>query len=316
LLSLLHNMSLASSFTYSECFSLAALSRTPERLKLRGVGDPELLLLVRLLSGAIKVEHVGSSKSFHQKENYFSSDFKNFSQRWNKFFPQLIGEDYTSENFAHYIENTKFQNRSFYKNILSELSYYFHYQNKKNHTSSFVFLYRALEHVSYAFPLIYASRTVDFTRSYKFLKELMNGDKNAGELGFFKRFIEAVYSDDAIKESSIDFPIHLETETEQKKAFNLLRSLCKDNMIAESTENPRLLSVKYVEVGSFIVTIRNRFFHNMNGGASNIEMSKVTDVDELFSLVNKKFLYWLSTLLLAVISHNANEFENIKRIVT
>lgn len=298
-------------FRYSECFPSKVLSRLPERLKVSGA-DPELLLIIRLLSGTLKVEHIDSSKSFYQKENYFSSDFKGYGQRWEVKFPQLIAENYTSEDLAKYIDSHRLKNKTFYKSILSELSYYFYYQNKNIHSSSFVYLYRALEHVSYAFPMIYASKTDDFGKTFKFLKELMSGDKNAGELGFFKSFVKTMYSDDAIYESSVDFPILLSTESEQNTTFHILKELCSGEMIAESTDSPRLLSIKYIEVGSFIITIRNRFFHYMNGGAKNIETSKINNIDNLFLIVNKKCLYWLATVFLAVISHNAIEFEKIR----
>lgn len=309
-------MSSQNPFLYSECFSDRTLERIPNSLKIRGSGDSELLVIIRLLSGAVKLEHVSSSKCFFQKENYFSSDFKGYSQSWDNKLPKLIAEGYTSEHLANYISSTRLQNKTFYRNILSELSYYFYYQKKGIHSSSFIFLYRTLEHISYAFPLIYASKTDDFSKTFNFLKNLMAGDKNSGELGFFKNFIKTVYSDDAIYESSVDFPILLDTESEQRKIFHLLKDMCKEDMTADSTDSPRLLSIKYIEVGSFIITIRNRFFHYMNGGAKNIETSKIADIDILFSLINKKCLYWLSTILLAVITHSAIEFDNVRSRTT
>lgn len=303
-------------FEYSECFTNRTLSRIPDELKIKGNNDANVLLIIRLLSGAIKVKHVSTSKSFSQKENYFSSDFIGYANNWDKRLPELIAENYSAVQFADYLDSTKFKNKAFYKNILSELSYFFLYQSKEIHSSAFVFLYRALEHVSYAFPLIYASKTDDFSKTFNFLRELMSGDKNAGELGFFKSFLKTVYLDDPIYESSVDFPILLETESEQKEVFNILKDLCKEGMLAASTESPRVLSIKYTEVGSFIITIRNRFFHYMNGGAKNIESSSISDVDTLFSLVNKKCLYWFATVLLAVVSHNAIEFENTKARIT
>ena len=299
-------------FKYSETLGTPALRRLPERLHIKGAGDPELLLIVRLLSGAARFEHIKSDKTIKQNENYFSEDLKGYGQRWDTKFPKLVAENYTSSLFSEFIESTRFQNKSFYKNILAELSYYFYYQAKGGHATAFVFLYRALEHISYAFPLIYASKTDDFSKTFRFLQELMSGDKKSGELGFFKSFIRTGYKDDPIFESSVDFPITLETESEQKKTFNILKELCKGNMIADATEKPRILSVHYVEIGSFIIELRNRFFHYMNGSAKNIETSNISDVDILFSLVNKKFLYWLSTVFLAVFSHAALDFESIR----
>ncbi|HAV2137867.1 hypothetical protein I5L38_22745 [Serratia marcescens] len=298
-------------FKYTECFVGRTIENLPGRLHISG-GDPEVLLIIRLLSGAIKVEHISSSKSFYQNENYFSADFKGFGQQWGKRLPLLIAENYTANNLADFIDANKIINKSFYKNILSELSYYFYYQKKGVHSSAFVYLYRALEHVSYAFPMIYASKTDDFRKTFGFLKELMSGDKKSGELGFFKSFIKAVYEDDPIYESSVDFPMALTTESEQRLVFNTLNELCGGDMLAEATESPRLLSIKYVEVGSFIITIRNRFFHYMNGGAKNIETSRINDIDVLFSIVNKRCLYWLATVFLAIISHCAVEFETLK----
>ncbi|HTF96686.1 MAG TPA: hypothetical protein VL995_11180 [Cellvibrio sp.] len=299
-------------FKYSECFTNKTLARIPEKLKIKGTNDPNVLLLIRLLSGSLKVEHVSTSKTFHQKENFFSADFEGYAQNWYKRFPELIAENYSAEQFAEYLDSTKLNNRSFYKNILSEISYFFLYQSKGINSSAFVFLYRALEHVSYAFPLIYAAKTDDFSKTFSFLKDLMNGDKSAGELGFFKSFLKTVYKGDPIYESSVDFPMLLATENEQKEIFNLLKDLCKGDMIADATDNPRVLAIRYTEVGSFIITIRNRFFHYMNGGSKNIESSNISDVDILFSLINKKCLYWFSTVLLAVVTHNALEFESIK----
>lgn len=305
-------MSVPFPFEYSECFPQRTLDRMPEKLKIKGRNDPELLLIVRLLSGAIKLEHKSTSKKIFQKENYFSSSLNGYSQYWDKRFPEMVAEDYTAEQLSFFIDSSRLKNRKFYKNILSELSYYFYYQAKGVHASAFVFLYRALEHVSYAFPLVYVSKTDDFSKTYGFLKELMGGDKDTGELGFFKSFVKTVYKDDSICESSLDFQMLLDTESEQRKMYNLLESLCKGSMVDESTDKPRVLSIKYLEVGSFLIAIRNRFFHFMNGGAKNIESSSIEDIDVLFSLVNKKFLYWLSTVFLAVISHNALEFESIK----
>ena len=299
-------------FKYSESFPDRTLARIPEKLKINGRSDSKLLLILRLLSGSIILEHKSSSEKITQKSNYFSADLKAYSQYWDSKFPKLIAEEYTAQQLSTFLESTNPTNRKFYNNILSELSYFFYYQNKGVHSTAFVFLYRALEHVSYAFPLIYVSKANGFSKTYRFLKDLMSGDKSAGELGFFKSFIKTIYESDSIYESSVDFHMLLETESEQSKMFNLLESLCKENMIADSTDKPRILSIKYPEVGSLLITIRNRFFHFMNGGARNIESSTIGDIDLLFSLVNNNFLYWLSTILLAVVSHNALDFESTK----
>ena len=56
-------------FKYSETLGTPALRRLPERLHIKGAGDPELLLIVRLLSGAARFEHIKSDKTIKQNEN-------------------------------------------------------------------------------------------------------------------------------------------------------------------------------------------------------------------------------------------------------
>lgn len=302
------------SFIFKESFSETTSNRLPERLKISGRNDPEILLIVRLLSGALDLEHKYSGDLIKQRENFFSSDMKGYSQHWAKKLPNLISENYKSNNLAEYVEFTRLKNKKFYKNILLEFCNFFLYTKRGAHTSAFIYLYRTLENISYSFPLIYVSKTDDFLKTFNFLKDLMRENKESGELGFFKSFIKTLYKDEAIGESSVDFNISVTDSDIQERFFLLLKGLCTANMISEATEPPRVLSISYTEVGSFIITIRNRFFHYMNGGAKNIDSEEVVDSDLLFSLINKQCMYWLATVFLGVLSHNINEFEKINTV--
>lgn len=304
-------MYITSLFSYEENFKPSLVEKLPDKLKVSD-NSSELLLLIRLLSGAIKFVHLHSGKAVLQKCNYFSSDMEGYAQYWQKKFPALIGDDYTAVDLAEYVGAVRFKNRRFYKEILAELTNYFLHESRGSHTASFVYLYRVLEKISYAFPLVYVSKSDDFLNTYGYLKDLMSDAKSAGELGFFKKFVKVLYSDDPLGESSVDFSIVVDEEHKQLQLFDLLRSLCAQSMIAESTDSPRLLSIKFTEVGSFIVTIRNKFFHYMNGGASNIDSGSMIDSDLFFSLINRRCMYWLSTVFLGILSQNIDDFERNK----
>lgn len=294
-------------FDYIDSFSEPTQRSMPEILRISGENDPEILLILRLLSGAIKFKHKKYSSVITQKENYFSSDFRGYSSKWSNKFPKLIYDECDSNYLAEYIEKTKFKNRGFYKGFLCELSNFYYYKNNGSHTTAFLYLYRALEYISYAFPLIYVSKTDDFFKTFSYLKDLMRESKESGEIGFFKVFINKLYDGDAIKDSSIDFLMALDTVDEQLQIFNILHNNCKADMIGDSTDSPRTLSINYTEVGSFIITIRNRFFHYKNGETKNIDSYEIIDSDILFSLINKQCMYWLATVFLGVLSHNIQE---------
>lgn len=62
-------------------------------------------------------------------------------------------------------------------------------------------------------------------------------------------------------------------------------------------------------MGSFIITLRNRFFHNLNGGAKNIESNNIVDSDELFSFINPMAMHWIAMVFLQVTSYSLSEFQ-------
>ncbi|MBV7439591.1 hypothetical protein [Aeromonas sp. sif2416] len=296
-------------FSYSEYLSESTLQKLPEELKVSAGNASEALIILRLLSGSIKINHIKSQCNFIQNDNYFISNLKGYGQHWKKQFPKLVDDEYSAEQLASYIKSNRYKNRTFYKNILSEISYFFYYQRNGNHSIAFIFLYRLLENISYAFPLTYVSKTDDFKRTYTFLKDIMNGNKDSEELGFFKSFVTKLFYNTPMIESSIDLVISVDTEEEQEHIYSLLKDLCTANMLSERSVEPRMLSIKYTEFGSFIITLRNRFFHYMNGGAKNIESSEISDIDVLFSIINKQSLHWISSILLEIISHNITELH-------
>ncbi|MEA5452390.1 hypothetical protein VB780_27705 [Leptolyngbya sp. CCNP1308] len=134
-------------------------------------------------------------------------------------------------------------------------------------------------------------------------------DKEKGELGFFKTFVKKLYDEDPISETSIDLMISVEDEDVQSIFYSSLKNICDHKIIAENTEEPRCLSIKYCDMGGFLITVRNRFFHNLNDKGKNLEGSSIVDSDLLFSLINKQGLQWISTIFLGVISYNLSQFQ-------
>lgn len=301
-------MSRYATFSYSENLSEIIHSQLPEDLKIKGSGDPELLLTLRLLSGNVKLTHNYSNKVVESRVNYFSGDLI-APQNWKRDFPRLFSENTTANDLSIFIQSIRFTNRSFYSAILSEISQFFLHTDKGSHTSAFIYVYRVLERVSYAFPLIYASKTQDFLKSFKELQNLMVGDKEKKELGFFKKFIYTIYKDDDISETSIDININSEEDVVREQIFKSLKGVVEDSVFHENTVEYHTLSIKYNDMGGFIIGLRNRFFHNLSSGGGNIESNKIVDSDELFSFVNPMAMHWIAMVFLQVTIYSLSEFQ-------
>ncbi|MEZ8383525.1 hypothetical protein AB6C98_07480 [Vibrio splendidus] len=299
-------------FSYSDKLSQRVFNQLPQHLRLTGDRDSELLIILRLLSGNVELIHNYSDSVIKSRVNYFSGDLVR-PDNWKRDFPILFSEDTTAEDISIFIQNTKYVNRSFYSAILAEISQFILHTKRGSHTSAFIYIYRILEKVSYAFPLIYASKTQDFLKSFGQLKELMVGDKEKKELGFFKAFVYMIYKEDSISDTSIDIKINSNDTHVREQMYKSLKEVIDNSIIHEDSNEYDLLAIKYKDMGSFIINVRNRFFHNLNGGAKNIESDKIVDSDELFSFINPMAMHWIAMVFLQVTSYSLSEFQTHRR---
>ena len=296
-------------FNYSENLPKRVLTQLPDKLKITGVRDPDILLILRLLSGNIELTHNYSNERIKSRTNYFSSNLTNFSN-WNREFPSLLSEDVTASDISIFIDENKYVNRAFYSKILSEVSQFILHNKRGSHTSAFIYIYRILEKVSYAFPLIYASKSQDFLSSFNQLKNMMVGDKEKKELGFFKIFINTLYEGDSISSTSIDIYINANDRDVQKQIYKVLEEVSGNSVLhGDSTEFDKI-SIKFCEMGSFIINVRNRFFHNLNSSAANIESNRIVDSDEFFSFINPMAMHWVSMVFLEITTYSLSEFQS------
>ncbi|TPW24231.1 hypothetical protein FH712_09955 [Marinobacter nauticus] len=303
-------------FIYKETFTHRTIEAIPEEICLDENRSSELLVILRVLSGTADIVHKNSGIRIKQRKNYFSTDLKSYNSHWPKRFPKIISSEHKASDIASYVENNKRLNRRFYKNVLLEISNFILQTEKGSHTSAFIYIYRLLENIAYAFPLIYVSKTNDFSKSYDYLKNLMDENRTGGEKDFLKKFIEVLYKDDPQSEATFDFDIKARSESDQKKIFEMLYQLCKKDMLGDATLSPRTLSIRFTEVGSFLINIRNRFFHFSNNGQKNIDSETLYDSDYVFSLINCQFMQWISNIFMGIFIHNFEQYESLKKSIS
>ena len=99
-------------------------------------------------------------------------------------------------------------------------------------------------------------------------------------------------------------PTNGENEANQR-IYKTILHICDKNTFDEprNAENSRI-SIKFSEFSSFIITIRNRFFHLKNSQDNNIQSVDIVDSDHFFSLINRKCAYFLSLVTLVVIKNS------------
>ncbi|MDH2600826.1 hypothetical protein QDT04_16210 [Acinetobacter baumannii] len=253
------------------------------------------LLLIRLLLGKLDIYCNKSQKLVKQRINYYTlpSQKEKLSTNLGAYF------NTTNINLSNSISAGI--NRNFYKELFFEFSNYFTCMKNKNFVNSFVHLYRILERVSYALPLIWASKSNDFYGSFSKLKEFFQ-NKDTKELGGLKLFIKGFV--DPYLSITTDFDIISIDPDWQKEYFMSIKNAANkvktpNNQIIETPYST--ISIKNEDIIGFIIEIRNRYFHALTGANASFTSKNIMCTDEFFKIINEPCINWLAFIILEVI---------------
>ncbi len=266
-------------------------------------------IIYRCLLGSIDFKNTYTEVDYCQNIDFFSKFYRSEYHVF-KNLSNYISEEFTTEDLKRYFINPQNANRNkdFYFRLLNEILNFFTYQEKKSYTTAFVYIYRILELISFSFPLIYVSRTKDFKYTYGLLKDFFekNSGNQKGELGFLKSAINIIFKDSSLAQTSIDFDLSKVHPAIQEDYYKTIATLIGDSFIHPDSQPYEKLSIKFLEVGNFIITIRNRFFHLFNRGDRNIESHEIMDADTFFSNLTIPCFSWICVLYLEILKFNVS----------
>lgn len=259
--------------------------------------------IFRLMAGGCSLKSQWNDEDYELNRNYFLSSDENLGISFLDYYEN----DLNLEDYSSYLNQTKFFNKKFYTRLFDELANAVYAEKKEQHSKAFIFIYRAYECLSYAFPMIYAARTEDFIGTYSDLQSWLTPEgkeKNVGELRFHRKFLEKIYKDQA--EVSLFLDINITGEDyEKEKIFDVLTKKVmgwkNEDQYSQGTVKFNKVSIGFLEFHTFIVHLRNRFFHYSNGNQSNITAADILDSDYFFSLVNERCLHYISKIFHTVV---------------
>lgn len=268
----------------------------------------EFAMIFRVISGSCQITNLNTEESAVLDVNYFFSDLR-LNTAGDLDFLENLDEGIGLADYEVQIRNTAFKNRKFYKGFLAELASCIYHESSERHTAAFVHLYRAYEHLSYAFPMIYASRTEDYIGTFENLRKWLstsNDDGNVGELKFHKHFIATLFKELPELQTTIDIEINTKQEFRESIFKALAEKVACWNSSAKyspGTQFPDRLAIPFLEHHSFLVNLRNRFFHYSNARSDNLGLDDIVEADLLFSFVNKVSLNYIATIFHGIVKH-------------
>lgn len=292
-------------FEAKECFSQSVLNSLPEKLIVQD--DPNIpryynLLLIRLLTGNLDIYCNKDELDLEQRLNFYviPSSIQSLNENLGAYF------DVTNQELSNSINASA--NRTLYKEVFFEFCSYFFATQKENNETAFIHIYRILERISYAFPLIWASKQSDYYGTFDKLKKFFE-NKDAKELNAFKMFLSSFLGSTLL---SVNSEINLLSVHDGWKAlhYQSLMSVIgvnKDGVSnAESFLENEKVVIKNSLVMDLIVNVRNKYFHALTGKDHSFTSEHLICPNEFFESINSVCINWLAFIVVDVIKADLN----------
>ena len=291
------------SFLYQEPIAPSRISALPVSLRLASSTAPEATL-IRVLAGSSNIVYIPSGEVVKQRKRIL--DARGVTNRTVsiKGIKQAIAP-LALKSYDGYLTQFARYNSNLFKDLTSEVSYYFLYTSRGSHVSAFLHIYRFLEYISYSFPLIHASDSKSFQGTYTRLKDFFAG--GGGELAFLKKFVAQLFSGDPVLSTSVDIPIPSSDPGVQALIASCIQSDALKAFVAYD-QSKFEASIKYADLVDFIVTLRNRYFHFAVGGQTNIRARDLGDPDVFFGMVNPPCINWLGMIYFEILKTVASKY--------
>ncbi len=290
-------------YTYSDGFEEINGTALPTELLLTDRISNEAVL-IRLLCGTLKINYFISRNEMEmeieQRKNYSIPGIEE-----NYVFKNKIIKDFFQLEHFRQVEKTNinrylnFNRRNYFvhEEVLSELTGALVWM-ESSPIEAFVHIYRTLEFMSYSFPLIYASKSMDYRGSYESLKKFMAGDSE-GELKFFKTFIKELLKNNEIL-FDYTFEIYFLDGDEDLIEQELQRIIKTRYYIFDGNT----LRIKFANIVDLIVTLRNRYFHMLLGKGPDNFYDIRYDKRKIFYAVNPVFVNWLTIIYREIVNYS------------
>lgn len=283
-------------FSYHECIDNRFLRHLKPQFSFAAPLANEVIL-IRLLVGTLRVTNLYSTDSFDQHNNYSILGRPTNTPVSTRPITNCLAPEYGINDICSYIDKTRYVNNEFYLHLLEELSSYFYKKTKSSHTICFLHLYRALEYISYSFPLIYASVSREYYGSFNKLKNYFDTSKS--EILFFDEFTKKIL-ETGLLETPLTFNFNTLSPNLNKNHFQIIKQILTADNIDNEVANVSI-TTSYQHLLKLAIDLRNRYFHFAVGGQRNIRSTEIIENDVFFLLINEELLNWISIIYFEIL---------------
>ena len=262
-------------------------------------------ILIQLVLGKTDIRDLSGKLLIKQNQNYTVLPYQKSGRTTYALLSDFFGIDITKSEERKTCNQFLLKDRRndfVYTQILNELSQYF-IRNEASPIEGFLHLYRILEFMSFCFPMIYASTSMNYKGSFDSLKKFFNGD-TSGELKFFKKFLVALFENDPlIMAYTYSQYIDVSNISDVEKD---LKRVVPQNLFNFSGNT---IEFEFCNIIDIFINLRNRYFHMLVGQGTYNFYDTNYDIKELFAGLNPAFLSWLIMIFTSIEQHGVKLFS-------
>lgn len=264
---------------------------------------------IRILAGSVDIKNKESGKITKNRFSYQLQSKVFFRKNTiRKIVLNMFDGDITVDEFKAVLERGSVDNREFWEELRSEICFCIVARHEGRFVEAFLYLYRILELVSIALPLVYASSEPDYRKSMQFLKELAKNERDS-DLSVFKSFVISAEKTGGYERLSVDFPIPLSCSSQKSEIMRQLQSyvISSGPIKADPIAGDEGFSVRFSSVPLYIISIRNRLFHNSRSN-DNFRMDPLRGAGGICEMIVDPGLYWFSLVLIEIVKVHARRY--------
>lgn len=263
---------------------------TPFGLGTDGIALHETL---RLITGSANLQDRSTGQVFAITTNELRLGI-NRSANPNRILSTVFEGALSEEEYVEFLRGVGTRNANFFMKLRDEVALCVLAKKQKRFTESFLYLYRVLELISVAFPMLYAMTHKDFYDVHNFLKSLLSSDKD-GDLRILQKAIPHISRNGGIDSLSMEFSVagyDLDYISVLKNQLNLLVKPQVNGF--EFEENGDILfRVPFDSAPSLMATIRNRMFH-MKIAEKNFVLGQLGGSERICEMCVNEMIYWFA----------------------
>ena len=260
---------------------------------------------LRLLTGTVDLEHKQTGKVLRIRYCHLSEKMRRLKA---SSLAELIGLAFNStlslNDISSYLNKTNSINRGYWEKLKAEICLALVCEHQADHTGAFLHVYRILEMSSVALPLFYATAEYDYNKALLFLKDLPKNPRD-GDLAILKSFSRVL----AERGGYIGYNVEVfyskgDFTWDGKFADQIQTCVIRQESLRSVLDNAaRKIDIPFEEMPSFIISFRNRLFHNTLS-VKNFDLDYLGGANIVCEPLIKPALNWITLMLCAILQQS------------